>query len=383
MKKNINNIIFISILVCAWVIVFIFLILNRNEYNFIDNRKSHKLEKFNFNSYLKGNYQDNIEIAIGDQMPLYNYFKLIYPKMRNYTNYNFIKLFKVDRMGKYAKLGNDIYLYNDYLLYKSISEFDLSNLNDDIQYINYLNNSTDSNIYLYYINSDANISFEDNNVLDVTGYLKNNLNRENINISSLEINSFDEYKRYFYRLDHHLNYSGTDMVYRDLNSLMMLNNSFDIKDTICFNNKRFLGSKSKSVALDDTLKEKICINQYDLPGFKITIDGAETEDYGSDIDTIKSSKDISYALIYGSDYSEIIFVNNEISNNKNLLIYSNSYSNSLNKLLAAHYNKTYVIDGRYNRDFDMKEYINKNNIDDVLILANKMLFFDDIRWGDF
>jgi hypothetical protein len=89
---------------------------------------------------------------------------------------------------------------------------------------------------------------------------------------------------------------------------------------------------------------------------------------------------ISYASIYGSDYKEIIFKNLDNKNGKKLLVYANSFSNAINKLLASSYFETYVIDGRYYENFDIIDYINENEIDDVLILANCMLFWDDIDW---
>ena len=59
---------------------------------------------------------------------------------------------------------------------------------------------------------------------------------------------------------------------------------------------------------------------------------------------------------------------------------SGTISDAINKLLAANYQNTYIIDGRYYKDKTMIEYINDNNIDDVLILSNAMLFWDDIEW---
>ena len=60
--------------------------------------------------------------------------------------------------------------------------------------------------------------------------------------------------------------------------------------------------------------------------------------------------------------------------------FANSYSNAINKLLAASYKETYVIDGRYYKEKNMIDYINDKKIDDVLILGNNMLFSDEISW---
>ena len=75
-----------------------------------------------------------------------------------------------------------------------------------------------------------------------------------------------------------------------------------------------------------------------------------------------------------------MFINKNINSDRNLLIYSNSFSNAVNKLLASHYKTTYVIDGRHYKKVNLVDYIKENNIDDVLIIGNSMLFWDDIDW---
>jgi len=52
-----------------------------------------------------------------------------------------------------------------------------------------------------------------------------------------------------------------------------------------------------------------------------------------------------------------------------------SFTNPINKLIASHFDKTYVIDLRHykdltNQNFNVKEYINKNKINKVLIIMD-------------
>lgn len=152
------------------------------------------------------------------------------------------------------------------------------------------------------------------------------------------------------------------------------------KNEYCFDGIPTYGSKSKKLAGIKILKETICVYEFDYPDYKIYNGNIELEQYGSSLDELKKQDEISYPGIYGGDYAELIFKNLDNNNDKKLLVYSNSYSNAINKLLAANYQETYIIDGRYYKESNMIDYINKHEIDDVLILANSMLLWDDIRW---
>ena len=86
-----------------------------------------------------------------------------------------------------------------------------------------------------------------------------------------------------------------------------------------------------------------------------------------------------YAGFYGSDYGEVIY---DFHNKKdNLLIFSNSYSNPINELIASSFNKTYIIDLRaYELDlgktFDIDSYIKENKIDKILFLGDYNFYTD-------
>ena len=343
-KKNLENLLFTIILVIFYLIIFFSLLQNKNIYNQVNNRTSLNIQFPTVSKFLKGDYQEQFEQAISDQMPKYNYFQLFYPTLSNLINYNTLKIFNLDRQQKYIKLGE--------------------------------------NIYAYYINSDYNINFETNKKLQLEKYFQKHLTLSKDHIKMFTVNDFQDYQQYFYRLDHHWNNIGSRMAYLDIASMMHLSSTLKVKNESCFQDKKFLGSKSKMIALHHFLTEKICVDTYDFPKFTIYSQGKVLDDYGNDIEKLKNQKELSYATIYGGDYDEIIFKNEDAKENKNLLIYSNSYSNSLNKLLASHYRNTYVIDGRYIKDFNFINYLEEKQIDDVLILANNMLFKDTIEWGN-
>lgn len=379
-KDNLANKIFIVILVMISLVIILKLIKNSNEYNLVDNRTSYRFDNPSLNGILSGEYQNNVEDAVADQMPKYNYFKLAYIKFSNYINIKTVYLLNLDKLNRYIKVGN-INLYQDYLLYTKGNEDDFfESAKNDIDEINDIINNTDASIYMYFVETDMNYDFVSGSRVDVFTYLDNNLEIDKDNIGIFNIENFENYKEYFYKTDHHWNYKGANKGYNDIVSLMNLDNVLYPISVICFDGGVSKGSKAKNVGSIDMFSDRMCKYEYEFPMFDIYVNGEIVSDYGFKTEELMNEEEISYGEVYGDDYAEIVFNNNGLHNNKKLLIYANSYSNAINKLLASHYKETYVIDGRHYKDKSLIEYINDNKIDDVLILANNMLFNDEINW---
>ena len=375
-----SNIFFISLFIIFFIIIGIFLIRSSNDTNSIQNRSAYKYNKFTIKDFLSGELQSNIEDATSDQLPLYNYYQLLYPIVKNNINCSYIDACNLDR-NTYADMGSGLNLYKGYLVYNPLGEEDLKSYDNYINKINYISENISSNFYIYYVNSDQNIRLDNYNKTDCDTYIRDRITIPSNHFSSLKINSFDDYSKYFLKLDHHFTNEGVYQEYNDLYKLLGLNNKLEKTNTVCFNKNKVYGSKSKSLALENKLVEKMCVDEFNLPNYKITINGEESS-YGATIEELKELDYISYATIYGADYAEIILENDETLSNKSLLIYSNSFSNGVNKLLASHYKYTYVIDGRHTNGFNMIDYVNSHNIDDVLVISSKILFNDVIEWGD-
>ena len=375
-----SNIFFISLFIIFFIVIGIFLIRSSNDTNTIQNRSAYKYNKFTIKDFLSGELQSNIEDATSDQLPLYNYYQLLYPTVKNNINCSYIDACNLDR-NTYADMGSGLNLYKGYLVYNPLGEEDLKSYDNYINKINYISENISSNFYIYYVNSDQNIRLDNYNKTDCDTYIRDRITIPSNHFSSLKINSFDDYSKYFLKLDHHFTNEGVYQEYNDLYKLLGLNNKIEKTNTVCFNKNKVYGSKSKTLALENKLVEKMCVDEFNLPNYKITINGEESS-YGATIEELKELDYISYATIYGADYAEIIIENDETLSNKSLLIYSNSFSNGVNKLLASHYKYTYVIDGRHTNGFNMIDYVNSHNIDDVLVISSKILFNDVIEWGD-
>lgn len=378
--KKLNIKLFLIFFLLFFGCILVKLVANSNEYNLVDNRRSYKFEKPSFKTIISGEFQSNVENAISDQMPKYNWFKLAYSKVSNFLNLETIYFFKFDKIPKYIKIGT-VNLYKGYLLYNTTTNDGFINTSkNDIQEINNIIKNVDANVYLYFVNTDSNINFETNYKVDSISYLKKALLINKNNISSYDIQNFDDYKGYFYKTDHHWNYKGSYKGYLEIANLMKFDNVLKYNDKICFDKAISSGSKTKSIGDNRYFRDRMCIYTFDFPNFEIIANNVIIDSYGNTVEELNKKTELSYGALYGGDFAELIFKNLDSTNNKKLLIYANSYSNAINKLLASNYSETYVIDGRHFKDFDMIEYVKKNNVDDILILANCMLFWDDIKW---
>lgn len=153
-------------------------------------------------------------------MPKYDFLKVTYSKVSNFVNMETIKKFKLNKLKKYIKLKNGINLFNNYLLYTPIEEEEFEKVtHDDIKEINNIVDNTNANIYLYFVETDSTYNFETNKKINIYDYLSTNLKIDKNNIAIFEINSFEDYKKIFYKTDHHWNNKGSDKGYREIASL--------------------------------------------------------------------------------------------------------------------------------------------------------------------
>ncbi len=370
---------FLIVLIIFFGINGLKILINSNVHNEAENRTSYKIEKPSFDKIISREYQDDLEIAIGDQMLKYNYFKKFYSRLSGFANLKTIYLFKMNANKKYINLKN-IQLIGNSLVY-GFQDYDgfVSTAKNDVEQINKIIENTKANIYLYFVKTDTNFNFEKNEPINPEEYLKENLKLNNERIKTLNFNSYEEYKEYFYSIDHHWNHIGSYKGYLEMADMMNLDNKLEPEEEVCFNNAKSQGSKISKIGNYNFFKEVFCKYEFKLPEYEIYID-KKLSQYGTATEELKQMSDISYANIYGGDYGEILFINKNINSDRNLLIYSNSFSNAVNKLLASHYKTTYVIDGRHYKQVNLVDYIKENNIDDVLIIGNSMLFWDDIDW---
>ncbi len=144
-------------------------------------------------------------------------------------------------------------------------------------------------------------------------------------------------------------------------------------DFKCIDHILYGGSKSKYIGGRYLFNDDFCAYIYDLENYKTYVNGHIGNDGQQAYYLSGQGNSISYREFYGNDDAEVIFDFNQ-PDKKNLLIIGNSFTNPINELIASHFNKTYDIDLRYNKDFRFKKYVEENKIDIVLFMGDSMIY---------
>ena len=199
---------------------------------------------------------------------------------------------------------------------------------------------------------------------------------------------YDEYASLFYATDHHWNHVGADRGYREIIHLLLGENeaTIPVKEEVSFP-VAFNGSYARQSGRM-TGDSSFTVYTYDVKKAITKLNG-KNGTYGHQAlyekgryptDELRNH----YAYYYGGDYGEII-IQTRKAEKQNLLIMADSYSNPINGLIASHFNNTHILDLRYyERDlgveFDLNAYICDNDIDLVLLMGD-ITFFAGMQDG--
>lgn len=378
MEKKKCNMNYVSDNILLFLIIFILLfgfismIRTQKENSSVENRTLGQYELFNISNYFDGSFQTNFEGALSDQFIGGETIKRIMHGFLNIinaanTNDNICK-------NEYVSIGNGFFIYDcdDYLLnYPSsinLSQHDY--FNKRIAELNKINDDFD--VYYYIVNRSFNIDFRTNEyVFDIHSYLEKKLNSYK-KIDYLKIDSYDTYKKYFYKTDHHWNYEGSYQAYLDIANMFGKDNVIEVKELLEFEDTTFYGSTARNLSFFD-IKETFKGYKFDYDEHKEYINGVETnygnyrEYYNGNYNT--STLNSYYSDYYGGDVAELRYDYNKKTRD-NLLVISTSFSNPINPLIASHFNNTFIIDLRHYKDFDIYKYVEANDIDKILFIAD-------------
>ncbi len=200
--------------------------------------------------------------------------------------------------------------------------------------------------------------------------------------------NYEDHLKYYYRTDHHWNIYGIlkayDKIY-DLISKDYVNISpkQQYKKIVSFPEIEYLGNNARQTfyPIKGDLFE---VAQFDLASYKLVEDGNEvdfdrTEKYISgNYSKIKYTD--HYNAYYGDVPAGLIEYTFDNVSERNLLLFGSSYSAPLQPLLASHYKQTFCVDLRYYTNFSMSEFISKHDIDDVLIIGDNPVAFQDVEY---
>ena len=330
MKKN--NIFFITMLFIILFIGIFSMFKEENKFSIPENRYLSFFPHLTFKSFIKNKYQKNLENALQDQFLLSQEIKV------NYNNiYKLPLLSKLKKnicTDNYINVGSDRYIFNcdDYMVlnYNNYLKDGINPLLENIEKYSVLNNEIDS--YYYFITNSQIFNFKTNTLsIDVPQIIEQKMQGK-YKFDYLKFNNYQEYKKYFYKNDHHWNYQGSYQGYKDIIKMLAPNDEIKkpIKEYV-FKDISFYGSHSQFTRIYNN-KDIFKVYRFNLPKYKTYINRNEeiygNKDYFYNGNYNYGKYDDYYSLFYGEDYAEVIFDFNNPQKD-NLLIITNSYSDPI------------------------------------------------------
>ena len=348
--KSSNKLIMYSFLAIIYIVLMMYLVHYFLVYKGIINLDNPQIATISHDGGLKAkinNIKNNIETKTINYFPMYNKINYLSKDAYVKSNSYIYNLLDKDFLNVGKNYDNE-YIYknikDDYYILKSqYNEDELQKrIDNEIRFYNYLDKE-DIDLYIYLPNR---YEFNHSSYLDTKDmnsfitYFKNNLNK---GIKIGELDSSDGYYNYFYKTDQHWNGYGALKGYKDIMSMMnMKSYNYEVKK---LDGIKIRGSIAKSAG-DNSITEDFYYIDSKMD-CNVNIDGRFKPM------SVENNKDPFYdyyvAFYYGM-YGEVSY-NCSNSSNENLLIIGDSYSWSIDYLLAKHFNNTYLISLRFLNQF--------------------------------
>lgn len=285
---------------------------------------------------------------------------------------------------KVSYMNEISYLVYNPLVYDEEIEKEIGKNLEKIKCLDYVNKGTSFFVYIPLV-SNQNI------MVDISGVSERYLNlfvESKIPVKSLQVGDVEDLKKTYFGTDHHWSHIGAYQGYTDIIKLLFGGKEKEkvpISEEI-LEDVNFYGSFSRSIAHTIDMKgDSISKYVFDLPDYKLYINGILTEEYGHYSDYINGDidgdKDFDhYNWLYQAREAEIMFVTNQ-ENLENILVIADSMSNPIRDVLASHFNRTLFINldryqGMYG-EFEIQEYIDKYKIDKVLVMLTLDNYFPE------
>lgn len=380
--KTSNESFLIMILFVLLIIGGLLLLVFRKQkfFSYTENRELNQIN-LDISSYIDKKFQDDLELALADQIVLSETLKSYGNAITNQSRKLSLKTFFDYDSYDIIPESKGLYFIKDtdYLVYNKMNvdsikygiNKNLENINE--VYLKYPNIKT----YVYKVTREMEF-----NIASLTDEEFRYKLDSGIKYSSFSlINSYQDYQKYYYKSDHHWNYIGQYAGYKEIVNLLGFNEYRNIKSLECFGEIYYYGSKARQIGNPD-INDKFCAYIYDLPEYKATVKDSpmpsnKNSYYQRQME--KFSNIGHYGSFYGLDYGEIKYEYPSNIDKENILMFVDSFSNPINELIASHYYKSYVVDLRnyetlYGKKFKLNEYLKDKDIKNILFLGNINFF---------
>lgn len=324
-----------------------------------------------------------LENEITNSFPFYNSLNGLYQNFNYYMNSFFYKEVPLKTNSDneyifYNKENDFYYLENQY----SKDELD-KRLDMQVAMFNKLAN-LDIDMYLYFPTRYELTKLKDNNLNSYVDIFKDKLSSK-IKVANMDITSLEQYKNYFYKTDHHWNMNGALAGYYDIMDILG-KVPVDNLEVINKRERKFYGSMAKSVLNNKTYDYILDVDK--KLDYDVLVNGKQASEVFKPRQ-IRLDRDYLYYDYYvqyfNGQYGEICYDYHK-DKEENLLILSDSYAWQIDYLIASSFNKTYVVNLRYDKwkkgDLNLEEYMKKRNIKKVLFLyEGGSMMFDQYNYN--
>ena len=335
---------------------------------FYENRPARRWPAWSPAAFLSGDYQTAAEDALADQIPEAIHMKKLY---NIYDTGLALPLIRALGQGGGYVGFRDVCFFRDMLVMRPVPLAEkAAALTASARKISaWAEAAPDVDFYVYYLETDRDLNLETGEKSGLFDCLAAGLTLPAGHVERLRVDSFDAYRRDFFKTDHHWNADGSRRGYEELCALLGVSPlplAGRHSVPACYRGTRAAG-------VEGVPAEDFTVNLYDCPAMTVTIPAGQIPDYGMQALFVAGElENVSYGSVFGVDCGELVFDTGKAG--KKLLVMGDSYDNAVVKPLAAGFSKTYCVDLRsfaseLGRPFVMADYLREHDIDAVLFVG--------------
>lgn len=360
MKKNPIFYLFFIFLIC---ITFLDIASEKKSFSALENRNLAKRPKFSLKSFMEGEYIKGYEEYINDNFLFRD-------------GWISLKALSEDFLGK-KENNNIIYGKEGYMFEKTLS-YKEDRFKNNIDSLNKFIDSYKGRVTTFMVPNSYTIYKEylpfGLELLDQEKLIEEVYkgSKKDLNIDLVKLFKENKKDYIYYKTDHHWTTYGAYLGYSSYINLLGEKeiNLKSLKENKIDNFYGTYFSKSKNV-----FSKGDFLTYYDINNISMNI---YEEEFNSLYDYEKLEERDKYSFFLRGNNGLTLIKNNNIKEDKKLLIFKDSFANSMIPFLAMHFKEIHVIDLR---SFKLKvsDYIKDKNFQEVLILYNIENFFNDIN----
>lgn len=358
MKSKIFFLAFITI----WLFIIIANILvPKKVFSEQENRYLSKVPDFSFKDLVSGEYAEQLDSFINDHFVGRNFW---------------LKLNSFMQIATGKTENNEVYIGKDGFLFEKFSfkESEKENLEKIAEAVN--NFSKNNNIPIYFMLVPNSVFiYQDKLPNNVSLYSQENLISKFYNSLGENIEKIDvvdilkenkNVSQLYFKTDHHITSEGSYLLYEKFcDAVNIETTSIDKfkKKTVSYNFLGTLDSKAQVYKQEpDIINVYLSEENTSVKGFY------DNKEYNSIFNEKYLDKKDKYSYFLNGNNAKVVIKTN-INNDRKILILKDSYAHIFAQFICQNYEEIHFIDPRYYKD-SISNYINENEIDEVLFLYN-------------